>query len=162
MSSGFMAFTSTLRHCSPKNSVRARLPFPRLWPGTSKGTMRALRITNLATAAGDPQQNSSVIVFWDVASGRELRRLRISAGQIIELTFSPDGGKLLKNFVRHVCGLPGDWTMAEFRKTKFTAEANTGEGIKLPLGLRSYILYVIPVVMMVIFVFGYIEKFFLN
>ncbi len=45
---------------------------------------------------------------------------------------------------------------------KFTAEANTGQGIRLPMGLRSYILYVIPVVMIVIFVFGYIEKFFLN
>jgi GMP synthase (glutamine-hydrolysing) len=31
---------------------------------------------------------------------------------------TPDGAKLLKNFVRHVCGLKGDWTMAEFRKTK--------------------------------------------
>jgi len=26
--------------------------------------------------------------------------------------------KLLANFVRHVCGLPGDWTMAEYRQTK--------------------------------------------
>jgi GMP synthase (glutamine-hydrolysing) len=35
-----------------------------------------------------------------------------------EVVHTPDGGKLLKNFVRHVCGLKGDWTMAEFRKTK--------------------------------------------
>ncbi|MCW1429022.1 glutamine-hydrolyzing GMP synthase [Novosphingobium sp. JCM 18896] len=35
-----------------------------------------------------------------------------------EVVHTPDGGKLLKNFVRHVCGLTGDWTMAEFRKTK--------------------------------------------
>ena len=35
-----------------------------------------------------------------------------------EVVHTPDGAKLLKNFVRHVCGLPGDWTMAEFRKTK--------------------------------------------
>ena len=35
-----------------------------------------------------------------------------------EVVHTPDGGKLLKNFVRHVCGLAGDWTMAEFRKTK--------------------------------------------
>lgn len=35
-----------------------------------------------------------------------------------EVVHTPDGGKLLKNFVRHVCGLSGDWTMAEFRKTK--------------------------------------------
>ncbi|SFF91987.1 GMP synthase (glutamine-hydrolyzing) [Novosphingobium sp. CF614] len=35
-----------------------------------------------------------------------------------EVVHTPDGGKLLKNFVRHVCGMSGDWTMAEFRKTK--------------------------------------------
>ncbi|RVU07931.1 glutamine-hydrolyzing GMP synthase [Novosphingobium umbonatum] len=35
-----------------------------------------------------------------------------------EVVHTPDGAKLLKNFVRHVCGLKGDWTMAEFRKTK--------------------------------------------
>jgi len=35
-----------------------------------------------------------------------------------EVVHTPDGGKLLANFVRHVCGLPGDWTMAEYRSTK--------------------------------------------
>jgi GMP synthase (glutamine-hydrolysing) len=35
-----------------------------------------------------------------------------------EVVHTPDGGKLIANFVRHVCGLPGDWTMAEFRETK--------------------------------------------
>ncbi len=35
-----------------------------------------------------------------------------------EVVHTPDGGRLLANFVRHVCGLPGDWTMAEFRETK--------------------------------------------
>jgi len=35
-----------------------------------------------------------------------------------EVIHTPDGAKLLKNFVRHVCGLAGDWTMAEFRATK--------------------------------------------
>ncbi len=35
-----------------------------------------------------------------------------------EVVHTPDGGKLIANFVRHVCGLAGDWTMAEFRKTK--------------------------------------------
>ena len=35
-----------------------------------------------------------------------------------EVVHTPDGGKLLANFVRHVCGLPGDWTMAEFREAK--------------------------------------------
>jgi GMP synthase (glutamine-hydrolysing) len=35
-----------------------------------------------------------------------------------EVVHTPDGGKLLANFVRNVCGLGGDWTMAEFRATK--------------------------------------------
>ncbi|HEY0147439.1 MAG TPA: glutamine-hydrolyzing GMP synthase [Allosphingosinicella sp.] len=35
-----------------------------------------------------------------------------------EVVHTPDGGKLIANFVRHVCSLAGDWTMAEFRATK--------------------------------------------
>jgi GMP synthase (glutamine-hydrolysing) len=35
-----------------------------------------------------------------------------------EVYHTPDGAKLIANFVRHVCALAGDWTMAEFRKTK--------------------------------------------
>jgi GMP synthase (glutamine-hydrolysing) len=35
-----------------------------------------------------------------------------------EVVHTPDGAKLIANFVRHVCGLPGDWTMAEFRDAK--------------------------------------------
>ncbi|MGA9581314.1 MAG: glutamine-hydrolyzing GMP synthase [Allosphingosinicella sp.] len=35
-----------------------------------------------------------------------------------EVVHTPDGGRLIANFVRHVCGLGGDWTMAEFRATK--------------------------------------------
>ncbi|MDQ2893297.1 MAG: glutamine-hydrolyzing GMP synthase [Pseudomonadota bacterium] len=35
-----------------------------------------------------------------------------------EVVHTPDGGKLIANFARHVCGLTGDWTMAEFRATK--------------------------------------------
>ena len=36
----------------------------------------------------------------------------------MEVVHTPDGAKLLANFVRHVCGLAGDWTMAEFRAAK--------------------------------------------
>ena len=36
----------------------------------------------------------------------------------MEVVHTPDGAKLLANFVRHVCGLQGDWTMAEFRNAK--------------------------------------------
>jgi GMP synthase (glutamine-hydrolysing) len=35
-----------------------------------------------------------------------------------EVVHTPDGARLIANFVRHVCGLPGDWTMAEFRAAK--------------------------------------------
>ena len=35
-----------------------------------------------------------------------------------EVVHTPDGGKLLANFARHVCGLAGDWTMREFRAAK--------------------------------------------
>jgi GMP synthase (glutamine-hydrolysing) len=35
-----------------------------------------------------------------------------------EVVHTPDGARLIANFVRHVCGLAGDWTMAEFRATK--------------------------------------------
>jgi len=35
-----------------------------------------------------------------------------------EVVHTPDGAKLIGNFVHKVCGLAGDWTMAEFRATK--------------------------------------------
>ena len=35
-----------------------------------------------------------------------------------EVVHTPDGAKLIANFARHVCGLAGDWTMAEFRDAK--------------------------------------------
>jgi GMP synthase (glutamine-hydrolysing) len=35
-----------------------------------------------------------------------------------EVVHTPDGGKLLANFVRHVCGCSGEWTMASFRDAK--------------------------------------------
>jgi GMP synthase (glutamine-hydrolysing) len=35
-----------------------------------------------------------------------------------EVVHTPDGARLLANFVRHICGCPGDWTMAEYRQTK--------------------------------------------
>ncbi|MBW4331420.1 glutamine-hydrolyzing GMP synthase [Stakelama sp. CBK3Z-3] len=35
-----------------------------------------------------------------------------------EVVHTPDGARLIANFARHVCGLSGDWTMAEFRDAK--------------------------------------------
>src|SRR5688500_2591233 len=46
-----------------------------------------------------------------------------------EVVHTPDGGRLIANFVRHVCGLPGNWTMAEFRATKIAGiRAQVGRG----------------------------------
>lgn len=54
-----------------------------------------------------------------------------------EVVHTPDGAKLLANFVRHVCGLAGDWTMAEFRKTKIDEiRAQVGDG-KVICGLSG-------------------------
>ena len=54
-----------------------------------------------------------------------------------EVYHTPDGAKLLANFVRHVCGLAGDWTMAEFRKTKIEEiRAQVGSG-KVICGLSG-------------------------
>jgi GMP synthase (glutamine-hydrolysing) len=54
-----------------------------------------------------------------------------------EVVHTPDGGKLIANFVRHVCGLAGDWTMAEFRATKIAdIRAQVGSG-KVICGLSG-------------------------
>lgn len=54
-----------------------------------------------------------------------------------EVYHTPDGARLLANFVRHVCGLSGDWTMAEFRKTKIAEiRAQVGDG-KVICGLSG-------------------------
>ena len=54
-----------------------------------------------------------------------------------EVVHTPDGAKLLKNFVRHVCGLAGDWTMTEFRKTKIAEiREQVGDG-KVICGLSG-------------------------
>src|SRR5947209_7958005 len=46
-----------------------------------------------------------------------------------EVVHTPDGGKLLANFVRHVCGCAGDWTMASFRQAKIAdIRAQVGNG----------------------------------
>jgi len=54
-----------------------------------------------------------------------------------EVFHTPDGAKLIANFVRHVCGLAGDWTMAEFRRTKIEEiRAQVGDG-KVICGLSG-------------------------
>ena len=54
-----------------------------------------------------------------------------------EVVHTPDGGKLIANFVRKVCGLAGDWTMAEFRAAKVAdIRAQVGSG-KVICGLSG-------------------------
>ncbi len=54
-----------------------------------------------------------------------------------EVVHTPDGGKLIANFARHVCGLAGDWTMAEFRATKIAEiRQQVGDG-KVICGLSG-------------------------
>jgi GMP synthase (glutamine-hydrolysing) len=46
-----------------------------------------------------------------------------------EVVHTPDGAQLLSNFVHKICGLAGDWTMAEFRSTKIAEiRAQVGSG----------------------------------
>ena len=42
----------------------------------------------------------------------------------------------------------------------FIAEADAGQGLKFPAALRPYFTYVLPVIMIIVLVQGYIDKFF--
>jgi GMP synthase (glutamine-hydrolysing) len=54
-----------------------------------------------------------------------------------EVVHTPDGAKLIGNFVHNICGLAGDWTMAEFRQTKIAdIRAQVGSG-KVICGLSG-------------------------
>lgn len=41
----------------------------------------------------------------------------------------------------------------------FIKEANTGVGIKIPQKTRFYLTYILPIIILIVFIFGYIEKF---
>ena len=46
-----------------------------------------------------------------------------------EVAHTPDGAHLIANFVHRICGLAGDWTMAEYRSTKIAdIRAQVGKG----------------------------------
>ncbi len=54
-----------------------------------------------------------------------------------EVVHTPDGGRLIANFVRHVCGAAGDWTMAGYRDAKIAdIRAQVGDG-KVICGLSG-------------------------
>tara|TARA_Y100001934_G_scaffold16092_3_gene19369 strand:- start:67353 stop:68939 length:1587 start_codon:yes stop_codon:yes gene_type:complete len=54
-----------------------------------------------------------------------------------EVVHTPDGGKLLANFVHKVAGLAGDWTMAAFRDQAVTAIRDQVKDGKVILGLSG-------------------------
>ena len=54
-----------------------------------------------------------------------------------EVVHTPDGARLIANFVRHVCGLAGDWTMAEFRATKIAEIREQVGGGRVLCGLSG-------------------------
>src|SRR5919205_1467155 len=53
---------------------------------------------------------------YAIATNEEARRYSLMFHP--EVVHTPDGGKLLANFVRHVCGCAGDWTMTSFKESK--------------------------------------------
>jgi GMP synthase (glutamine-hydrolysing) len=54
-----------------------------------------------------------------------------------EVVHTPDGGRLLANFARHICGCAGDWTMAGFRDAKIAEiREQVGDG-KVICGLSG-------------------------
>ncbi len=58
-----------------------------------------------------------------------------------EVVHTPDGAKLIRNFVRKVAGLTGDWTMRAFREEaieKIRAQVGTGQGDLRPLRRRRF------------------------
>jgi GMP synthase (glutamine-hydrolysing) len=62
-----------------------------------------------------------------IATNEEARRYSLMFHP--EVVHTPDGGKLLANFARHICGCAGDWTMAGFRDAKIAQiRAQVGSG----------------------------------
>ncbi len=54
-----------------------------------------------------------------------------------EVVHTPDGAKLIANFVRHVCGLAGDWTMGAFRDSKIAEIRQQVGGGRVICGLSG-------------------------
>jgi GMP synthase (glutamine-hydrolysing) len=54
-----------------------------------------------------------------------------------EVVHTPDGGKLLANFARHICGCAGDWTMAGFRDAKIAEIRETVGSGRVICGLSG-------------------------
>jgi GMP synthase (glutamine-hydrolysing) len=70
-----------------------------------------------------------------IATNEEARRYTLMFHP--EVVHTPDGGKLLANFARHICGCSGDWTMAGFRDAKIAEiRKQVGDG-KVICGLSG-------------------------
>ncbi|MFS0773946.1 glutamine-hydrolyzing GMP synthase [Sphingomonas sp. 1P08PE] len=54
-----------------------------------------------------------------------------------EVVHTPDGSRLIANFARHVCGLVGDWSMAEFRAAKIAEIREQVGSAKVICGLSG-------------------------
>jgi GMP synthase (glutamine-hydrolysing) len=64
---------------------------------------------------------------YAIATNEEAKRYSLMFHP--EVVHTPDGGKLLANFVRHVCGCTGDWTMERFKDAKIAdIRAQVGKG----------------------------------
>jgi len=91
-----------------------------------KVTKLAPGFTSVATSEGAPYA-------INVNEARKLYGIQFHP----EVVHTPDGAKLIGNFARHVCGLAGDWTMAEFRATKIAEiREQVGDG-KVICGLSG-------------------------
>ncbi|MDQ3143661.1 MAG: glutamine-hydrolyzing GMP synthase, partial [Pseudomonadota bacterium] len=72
---------------------------------------------------------------YAIATDEERRRFSLMFHP--EVVHTPDGSKLIANFVRHVCGLSGDWSMGAFRDAKIAEiRAQVGKG-KVICGLSG-------------------------
>ena len=54
-----------------------------------------------------------------------------------EVVHTPDGAKLIANFVRNIAGCPGDWTMAQFRDTQVARIRDQVKGGRVICGLSG-------------------------
>ena len=72
---------------------------------------------------------------YAIATDEEKRRFSLMFHP--EVVHTPDGARLIANFVRHVCGLSGDWSMGAFRDAKIAEiREQVGDG-KVICGLSG-------------------------
>ena len=72
------------------------------------------RVETLAPGFGVVAQSEGAP--FAIATDEDARRYTVMFHP--EVVHTPDGGRLLANFARHICGCAGDWTMASFKDAK--------------------------------------------